>query len=343
MEHVSAGPPEDIPKDELLPHMDQFADALAEAFRHHRPDVVHSHFWMSGRAGLAACRKLDDIPLVHTFHALGAVKRRHQGAADTSPSVRLAEEETIMRRACRIVATCTDELFELMRLGCHPDRVVVIPCGVDLDMFCPGGPTEPRREGLRRVVVLSRLVQRKGIDDVIAAVARLDGTELVVAGGPEAGGVMGDPEGRRLSGLAETLGMAHRVDFRGRVARPAIPALLRSADVVVAMPWYEPFGMVPLEAMACGAPVVVSAVGGMIDSVVDGVTGLHVPPRNPTALAAALKRLLDDDALRRCLGTKGVSRVRRRFGWPRVAASTLQVYRQVVASGEASAEEMMPS
>jgi D-inositol-3-phosphate glycosyltransferase len=113
-----------------------------------------------------------------------------------------------------------------------------------------------------------------------------------------------------------------------------MPALLRSADAVVCAPWYEPFGIVPLEAMACGAPVVATAVGGQIDSVVDGVTGVHVPPREPAALAAALRALLDHPELRRDLGAAGVQRARERFAHHRVAAATRDVYGEVLASRE---------
>ena len=139
VEHVDAGPAEPIPKDDLLPHMDEFADRLRGLFRDDPPDVVHGHFWMSGRAALAAARPLG-IPVVQTFHALGVVKRRHQGARDTSPPTRLRGEATVAREADRIVATCSDEVFELVRMGADLRRVTVVPCGVDLELFRPDGP-----------------------------------------------------------------------------------------------------------------------------------------------------------------------------------------------------------
>jgi D-inositol-3-phosphate glycosyltransferase len=134
------------------------------------------------------------------------------------------------------------------------------------------------------------------------------------------------------------LGVGDRTTMRGRVSRDAVPALLRSADVVVSTPWYEPFGIVPLEAMACGVPVVVSAVGGLVDTVVDGVTGLHVPPRDPAALAAALSALVADPARRDALGAAAARRARRRYGWDRVAAATLAAYAWVVEATHARAE-----
>ena len=329
VEHVDAGPPRHVPKDELLPHMDEFAARLTRRFAARQPDVVHSHFWMSGMAALEAAR---DTPVVHTFHALGVVKRRHQGSKDTSPASRLGEERELAASADRIVATCTDEVFELLRLGADRRRVSVIPCGVDLSLFGPDGPREPRREDRARIVVVGRLVERKGVGNAITALAGLPGAELVIAGGPEAARLDSDPVARRLRRLARSLGVADRVDLRGRVERASLPALMRSADAVVCVPWYEPFGIVPLEAMACGVPVVASAVGGMIDTVVDGVTGVHVPPRRPDLLAGELVSLLADPARRAGLGAAGAERARTRYSWDLVARATLDVYRSLTAS-----------
>jgi glycosyltransferase involved in cell wall biosynthesis/phosphoheptose isomerase len=326
VEHVDAGPPEPVPKDHLLPYMDDFAENLHRSWRAWRPDVVHSHFWMSGRAALMAARPLG-VPVVHTFHALGVVKRRYQGKKDTSPPKRLEEERKIVRDADRIIATCTDEMFELLRLGADPRRISVVPCGVDLDLFVPDGPAEERREGMHRIVVVSRLVERKGVGNVISALAEVPDAELIVAGGPDASELDADPEARRLRELARSLGVEDRVELRGRLDRESLPTLLRSADVVACVPWYEPFGIVPLEAMACGVPVVASAVGGLVDTVVDGVTGLHVPPRSPDRLAEALKELFADPDHRRALGAAGVRHIRSHYGWDRVAGATLEAYR----------------
>jgi D-inositol-3-phosphate glycosyltransferase len=325
VEHVDAGPAEPVPKDDLLPYMDEFAVRLRESFQADPPDLVHAHFWMSGRAALAAARPLG-IPVVQTFHALGVVKRRHQGAKDTSPASRLADEAALVREADQIVATCSDEVFELVRMGADLRRMAVVPCGVDLTLFRADGPAAPWHPGRQRLLVVSRLVERKGIGDVIAAMAMLPEAELVVAGGPPAGELAGDPEARRLTALAERAGVAGRVQLLGRVGRGDLPSLYRSADLVVNVPWYEPFGIVPLEAMACGVPVVASAVGGLVDTVVDGVTGAHVPPRRPGLLAAALAGLLADPERRADLGAAGSLRARRRYGWDRIARSTLEVY-----------------
>jgi glycosyltransferase involved in cell wall biosynthesis/phosphoheptose isomerase len=330
VDHVPAGPAAPIPKDELLPHMDAFAADLAAQWREDRPDVVHAHFWMSGHAALMAARELG-IPVVHTFHALGVVKRRYQGDLDTSPPQRIGIEKEILRRADHVVATCSDEVFELVRMGGARGRLTVVPCGVELDLFTPDGRRARRRPGLRRVVSVGRLVARKGVGNAISALARLPETELVIAGGPPRHQLHHDPEARRLRALAEACGVAERVDVRGRLDRDDVAALLRSADAVVCVPWYEPFGIVPLEAMACGTPVVASAVGGMVDTIVDDVTGIHVPPRDPDRLAEALALLLADPERRAAYGSAGVDRARRRYGWPRIAAATLDVYARVAA------------
>jgi glycosyltransferase involved in cell wall biosynthesis/phosphoheptose isomerase len=323
--HVDAGPPEPVPKDALLEHMPAFAHALVRAWSTDRPDVVHAHFWMSGRAALLAAREVP-VPVVQTFHALGVVKRRYQGDKDTSPPERLGIERDIVRRVDEIVATCTDEVFELVRMGASRHKLTVVPCGVDLTLFGPDGPRERRGGARHRLLCVGRLVERKGIGNVIEALAELPATELVVAGGPAARLLDADPEVRRLREVAQRCGVADRVHLRGRVEHGDLPALLRSADAVVCAPWYEPFGIVPVEAMACGVPVVASAVGGMIDTVVDGVTGVHVAPRDPERLAAALRGLLDDPQRRAKYGRAGVRRARRLYDWGRVATATLDVY-----------------
>jgi glycosyltransferase involved in cell wall biosynthesis len=328
--HVDAGPARAIAKDAIWPHMRAFAQRLVRDWRVDAPDVVHAHFWMSGYAGLRAARMVR-VPFVQTFHALGVEKLRHQGRADTSPAERVQIERDLARDADRIVATASAEVFELLRMGAPQRAVKIVPCGVDLEHFTPEGPREERRSGRFRIVTLSRLVPRKGIADAIAALVDVPDAELIVAGGGEGPDLVVDPEAARLSELARSLDVSDRVYLRGRVERSDVPALLRSADVVACAPWYEPFGIVPLEAMACGVPVVVSSVGGLIDTVVDGVTGVHVPPRSPQRLGAALAELAADPERRARYGRLGVERVRTRYAWSRVALETLDVYRSIAA------------
>lgn len=328
--HVDAGPPRPLARDDLLPHIGTFSGILEARWRDRPPDLVHAHFWMSGLAACHAARPLD-IPVVTTFHALGVVKRRHQGAADTSPPERTLAERRIMRWSDRIVATCSDEVFELRRQGAAADRLHVVPCGVDLEHLRPEGPVAERPSDRRVVLSLGRLVERKGVDDVLRAAALLDGVEVWVAGGPPVDALDADPDVARLRRTAQAVGLGDRVRFLGRADRAEVPRLLRAADVVVCTPWYEPFGMVPLEAMACGRPVVASAVGGLVDTVVDGVTGRLVRPRAPEALAGQLADLLEDPDRAAAMGRAGRERVEGRYGWDAVGRATLAVYRAAIA------------
>lgn len=344
--HIDAGPAAKVSKDDLLPFMGDFAVDLAEEWLDERPDLVHSHFWMSGVAALDASERVERatghrVPVLHTFHALGVVKRRQQGALDTSPEERAWLEPGVGQRADGIVATCSDEAFELKNLGVPTGRISVVPCGVDIERFSVEGPVAPRT-ARTRLMSIGRLVPRKGMGHAIDALARLvDGghdAELVIVGGSGSGDALtADPEYQRLHGVAESLGVADRVDFAGQLSQTEMPAMLRSADVVVCAPWYEPFGITPLEAMACGVPVVASSVGGLIDTVVEDVTGVHVPPRDPEALASALAALIDDPERARAYGAAGRERVESRYSWDRVAADTERAYLSTLAGlGEES-------
>jgi len=330
--HVPAGPAVPVPKDDLWPHMAAFADHLTEMLKFQQPDVVHAHFWMSAWASARAAMRLN-LPLLVTFHALGSVKRRYQGPADTSPLNRIRVEVAVAGTADRIVATATDEVRELERLGISSGKVSVVPCGVDFEHFTPvratnPSPAVPERRCCYRLLSVGRLVPRKGYDTIIEALTRLPQAELLIAGGAGSGDATPDPEHDRLVAVAERLEVADRVRLIGQVARADMPDLLRSADLVVCSPWYEPFGIVPLEAMACGVPVVASAVGGMLDTVVDSVTGALVPPRDPVALAEVIGPLLDSPSRRAELASAGLERVRSRYSWDRVAADTAAVYEQ---------------
>jgi len=323
--HVPVGPAKHVPKDQLLPHMGRFARYLQGRWETERPDVVHAHFWMSGLASVSAARSAG-APVVQTFHALGVVKRRHQGLDDTSPPQRIGTERLLGREVDRIAATCSDEVFELTRMGVPRTRISVVPCGVDTDHFVPEGHRLPGGKFAHRIVAVGRLVPRKGFATAIAALPALPDTELLIAGGPDRRRLGRDEHARFLRSFAESLGVAGQVKLLGQVSREDMPSLLRSADTVVCTPWYEPFGIVPLEAMACGVPVVASAVGGLSDTVVDGVTGRLVPPRKPRALAAALHTLLRHRAMREQFGAAGRDRAWARYSWDRVADETLRAY-----------------
>jgi glycosyltransferase involved in cell wall biosynthesis len=329
VDHVPAGPPEVVPKDELLPYMAAFGEYLADAWAADPPEVVHAHFWMSGLAALTGARGTT-VPVVQTFHALGSVKQRHQGEKDTSPPGRIRLERAIARGVAKVVATCSEEVFELARLGVQRRQVTVVPCGVDLEQFTDRGPVAPRTDR-PRILTVGRLVERKGFDVLIRALAAVPAAELLVAGGPPERALAGDAEACRLLAVAERSGVADRVHLLGAVSRADMPALMRSADIVACAPWYEPFGMVPVEAMACGVPVVATAVGGLTDTVIDGVTGVLVPPRRPDRMAAALRTLLGDRSLQLSFRSAALDRARSRYAWDRIAVETHRVYTEVTA------------
>jgi D-inositol-3-phosphate glycosyltransferase len=331
--HLNAGPVQPLAKDELLAFVPELTGGLVEDWQRNRPDVVHSHFWMSGLAACAASRAMPGVPLpvIHTYHALGVVKRRELGEADTSPASRVDAEADLGGDADAIIATCADEVGELKALGVPPDKVSVVPCGVDLATFTPNGPAEGRG-ARRRIAVIGRLVPRKGIDTTIDAVAlvtkrgRHDVELIVVGGASQSTELAPDREVKRLTDLARAKGVLDRVTFRGQLPQDRLPALLRSLDTVVCTPWYEPFGIVPLEAMGCAVPVIAARVGGLKDTVVDGRTGILVPPRDPTATADAVEQVLVDPVRAAAFGRAGRRRVRERYSWPRVARETERVY-----------------
>ncbi|MET0418634.1 MAG: glycosyltransferase [Actinoplanes sp.] len=332
--HVPAGPAAPVPKDDLWPHTAAFADHLTEMLKFQQPDVVHAHFWMSAWASARAARRLN-LPLLVTFHALGSVKRRYQGPADTSPLNRIRVEVAVAGAAASIVATATEEVRELVLLGVPSSKVSVVPCGVDLEHFTPAStpnasPVTLQRRCRYRLLSVGRLVPRTGYDIIIEALTWLPETELLIAGGAGSGDGTPDPEPDRLIAVAEGLGVADRVRLIGQVARGDMPALLRSADLIICSPWYEPFGILPLEAMACGVPVVASAVGSMLDTVVDSVTGALVTPRDPVALAEVVGPLLESPSRRAEFARAGLERVRSCYSWDRVAADTAAAYQQTV-------------
>ncbi|MFJ4844832.1 glycosyltransferase [Streptomyces sp. NPDC088733] len=332
--HVPAGPPRPLTEHELLPHMAEFGRALTRLWRLRQPDIVHTHFWMSGLASLRAAGQLG-IPLVHTFHALGTVTRRYEAAPGGARPADLVVRETELGLACdRVIAVCREEVGELVRMGIPVHRISVVPRGVDTDRFTPIGLAAQRGPAHHRLLQVGPLTARRGIAVSVAALTRLPGTELVVVGGPAADRLSGDPEVRRLLDLARDMGVGDRVRFTGGVPGTAVAPLIRSADVVVCPADYAPFGSVPLEAMACGRPVVASAVGGHLDTVADPGTGRLVAPHSHAALAQAVGGLLASPGTRRVCGANGRRRALTRFAWPRVAAMTERVYQGVLVPDE---------
>lgn len=334
--HVPAGPPEFVPKEQLLDHMPAFTRAAHQLLQSSAPyDVLHANFFMSGLAGLHLKEALN-VPLVMTFHALGLVRREHQGRSDGFPLARIDIEKRLAAQADRLIAECPQDRSDLIRLyGARPSQISMVPCGVDLTEFAFGSKSQARRKlGLAEdefvVLHLGRMVPRKGIATIIEALARLPAglrVRLLVVGGdsvrPDA---TQTPEIGRLQQLAHQHGVFDRVTFTGRRERAELQDFYCAADVFVTTPWYEPFGITPLEAMACGTPVIGSAVGGIQYSVLDGVTGYLVAPRDPAALAARLLHLQANPELGRALGRAGICRVRSMFTWEHVAGELIKVY-----------------
>jgi D-inositol-3-phosphate glycosyltransferase len=330
VEHVPAGQAAPVSKDELLPYMGGFGEWLVGRWRDGRwaPDVVHAHFWMSGLAALTA-RSRYPAPVVVTYHALGTVKRRYQRGADTSPRGRIGYERVLGRQADAVVAQCSDELDEMISLGIPRERINLIPSGVDSRHFTPHGAAVGR-DSAPRILCVGRLVERKGYADMIRALPAVPGAECVVVGGPPAAALDEDPVARRLRALAGSVGVAERVRLVGGVTREELPAWYRSADVLACPAWYEPFGLTPLEAMACGVPVVAYGVGGFNDTVVEGVTGHLVPPRDHRALATTLRRLLREPSRRMAYATAAVDRARSCYSWRRTAEQLTRLYARLL-------------
>ncbi|MCZ7572116.1 MAG: glycosyltransferase [Ardenticatenaceae bacterium] len=351
--NLSAGPPRFLLKDQLWPLMPTFRTAFLRFMMRDgaRYDLIHGNFWMSGWVAVELQRRLR-IPAVQIFHAMGLTKRRHQGEADTSPEVRIEIEMGIVRAVTRLIAQCPSERAELIEdYGADPEEVEVIPSGVNIERFRP----VPRDEARRRVgldldepviVYVGRMLPRKDVRNVVRALAiltrRYDEGQalprlLLVGGETAEPDPVATPEIGELQRLAVELGVADRVCFAGKRQPDVLRDFYSAGDVAVTTPWYEPFGLTPLEAMACGRPVIGSAVGGITFTVEDGVTGFHVPPRTPEVLADRLHELLTQPELRAEMGRAARARVERKFTWPMVAQHTAMLYEALLASNGPSA------
>jgi D-inositol-3-phosphate glycosyltransferase len=350
--NLAVGPPRHLPKDDLWPLMPAFRDALLAFMARDgaRYDLLHGNFWMSGWVATELRRRLG-IPAVQIFHAMGKTKQRHQGAADTSPSERIAVELQVVREVDRLIAQCPSERDELVDdYGAPAAKVAVIPSAVNVDRFRP----VPREEARRRVgldphgdelvvAYVGRMLPRKDVRNVVRAVAALRQhpgclpapVRLLLVGGetPEPD-PCATPEIGELQRLAAELGIADLVHATGKRQPDVLRDYYSAGDVIVTTPWYEPFGLTPLEAMACGRPVIGSAVGGITFTIVDGETGYLIPPRDPEALADRLHQLLSRPELRARMGRAARARVEREFTWPTVAERTAALYRKLSAVGD---------
>ncbi|HEY8562505.1 MAG TPA: glycosyltransferase [Pyrinomonadaceae bacterium] len=339
--HVRAGRDAFVRKEELLDLMPEFYARTIRFFRERRYDLVHANFFLSGLVALGI-KSETATPFAMTFHALGKVRRIHQNGADEFPDARFEIEERIAREADRIIAECPQDALDLGALyDAAPEKIALAPCGFDPSELYPVERAEARRalgfgQHEKIVLQLGRMVPRKGVETVVRAAARLIrergiSVKLVVVGGESSeADERKTPEIGRLKRIAAECGIAESVVFAGSRRRDELKFYYSAADVFASVPWYEPFGITPLEAMACGTPVVGARVGGIKYSVADGETGFLVAPRNPAELAEKIAVLLENEDLRRRFGASGISRVGRHFTWRKVTAQIIEIYEQIL-------------
>ena len=344
--HVTAGPSRFVPKEKLLPYMEDFARNMLSFCRRERLryDILHANFWTSGIVAMRLKQSLG-VPFVITFHALGRVRRIHQGESDHFPEERPLWEERIIAAADGVIAECPQDRDDLMTLyGADSEKIRVIPCGFDSSELWPVDKRLARRElGLPLdqyvVLQLGRLVPRKGVDNVIRAIARLRRDHnvpallIIVGGESDRPCPLATPEIDRLQAIAAEEGVSDWVRFVGRRGRHVLRYYYSAADVFVTTPWYEPFGITPVEAMACGTPVIGARVGGIKSTVRHGRSGLLVPPNDPPALAESLELLYREPPLAQAFGAAGRARANRHFTWDCVVERIQSLYLRVGTPG----------
>lgn len=344
--HVVAGPEKHISKHDLLRYLPEFAENV-RAFaseRGFRYDLIHSHYWLSGLVALELQRQWS-VPIVQMFHTLGHMKNRvARSTKEQELQARLVAERSLIRQVDRLVAATPIERRQMMELyGADPSNISVIPCGADLGLFRPILKAEARHElGLpddhHLILFVGRIDPLKGVDTLLKAIATvLDGAPhwrgqlcLVIVGGQ----IEDNPrdmsrEMQELHVLRERLGIQETVMFLGAQDQETLPYFYSAADIVVMPSHYESFGMVALEAMASGTPVIASNVGGLSYIVRHGETGFLVPPRSPEALAGNIRVLLDDPARRERVGKRGVQ-VAQRYSWGVIADQIEALYAELV-------------
>ncbi len=332
--HLPAGPEAPLARERVYDHLDEFVDGV-ETWRLRRDveyDLIHAHYWLSGVVGLTL-RERWGVPVLQMFHTLGDLKNRvARRVTDLEPTVRLDEEVRLIASAERLVAASVAERAHLVRhMGADLERIAVVPCGVDTELFTPGAPDEARASlGLEDgplILYVGRLAPIKGLETLLDAVA------LLARGGRRprlviVGGEADEPRDGHEADLRrriERLGITDLVGFVGAQRQEALRTHYVAADVTVLPSHYESFGMVALEAMACGSPVIASRVGGLTTTVRDGVTGFLVPEGDVAALAGRLDALLGDPDLRWRLGREGV-RWAGQHRWPCVAEAICREY-----------------
>jgi D-inositol-3-phosphate glycosyltransferase len=331
--NLPAGPEAPMPREAVHAHLDQFAAGIEDFARESGIgyDLIHSHYWLSGVAGLRLREKWG-APLVQMFHTLGRLKNTvAQSPADREPALRLDEETRIVAQADRVVAANVVERAHLVwHYGARADRIAVIPCGVDTELFQPMDPAKAKDllelppDPL--LLYVGRLQPIKGLDTLLEAMTAVpEPACLLVVGGEHDERENG--HGGALRQRLTALGLGRRVRFLKAQPQRRLRLFYAAADATVVPSHYESFGMVALEAMACGSPVVASRVGGLTTTVQDGVTGRLVPEGDPAALAAAITALLDGTEGRR-LGQQA-TRWAAEHRWPCVAEAVCRLYSEL--------------
>jgi D-inositol-3-phosphate glycosyltransferase len=344
--HMPAGPEIPLPKDELEKYIPEFVQGIVD-FAHAKNihyDLVHTHYWMSGIAGLELKERWG-TPLVHMYHTLGVMKNRvAQSPGEVEGDYRVRGERKILKEADRVVAATPAELAQLQWLyQANTERIVVIPPGVDVSRFYPI-PDDEAKEFVgipsehRMVLFVGRIEPLKGLDVLIEAMGRFcqhshieqKKLDLAIIGGePEVSPEVMTVEMARLKELREKYGVKDMVTFLGKRAQDTLPYYYSAAETVVVPSHYESFGMVALEAMACGTPVVASQVGGLAFLVKDGVTGYTVPVGDPEALCCRLRSLMSDPVLRAQMGQQAAE-FARGYAWEKIAAQIVGLYKDVL-------------
>ncbi len=343
--HIPAGPEVPLPKDILYEHVPEFVGGVREFAREHGEayDLLHSHYWLSG----VAARSLQaawGAPFLQMFHTLGRMKNRvAQTPAERESDLRLRVETELLGQADRIVVSTPAEQTQLQWLY-HADirKTTVIPPGVDTHMFYPRSAAESKaRIGVnpaqKMLLFVGRIEPLKGVETLLRAVSLLleqgvcDCETLclsIIGGDADDSPATQNAEMERLKALREELGLAELVTFLGKQDQDALPDYYAAAEAVIMPSRYESFGMVALEAMACGTPVIASEVGGLAFLVRDGETGFHVPDRDPEALADRICRILTEPLLRAELGEQAAAYARG-YAWPLIAEKIIGVYESV--------------
>ena len=345
--HIPAGPEVPLPKEILYEHVPEFVGGVREFVREHGEayDLIHSHYWLSGVAA-RSLRSAWGVPFVQMFHTLGHMKNRvAQSAAERESELRIRVETELLAQADRLLAATPAEEAQLQWLyRADTSRVTVIPPGVDLNLFYPRPAAEAKaRIGVdpnkKLLIFVGRIEPLKGVETLMRAIAILCERGVsechrlclsIIGGDPADDPAVSNAEMERLKALREELGLAEVVTFIGAQDQDALPDYYAAAEVVVMPSHYESFGMVALEAMACGTPVIASEVGGLAFLVRDGETGFHVPDRDPQALADRICNLLNDPQLRAKLGDCAAGHARS-YGWPLIADRIVQVYEEVLS------------